>query len=53
MPLFALTVYWHWSLKGRKNHGHKSTFSDNTLLKDKYYLKILMVRATGGMNGLS
>ena len=25
MPPFALTIYWHWSLKGRKNHGHKST----------------------------
>ena len=25
MPLFSLTMYWHWSLKGRTNHGHKST----------------------------
>ena len=25
MPPFALTIYWHWSLKGRTNHGYKST----------------------------
>ena len=55
MPLFALTIYWQWSLKGCTNHGHKSTdftFFDNSLLKEKYYLKIIMVRANSGMNGL-
>ena len=38
MPLFALTIYWHWSLNGCTNHGHKSTdfmFVDNSLLKKK------------------
>ena len=38
MPLFALAIYWHWSLKGRINHGHKSTeftFFDSSLLKEK------------------
>ena len=42
MPLFALTVYWHWFLKGHTNHGHKSTkfiFFDNSLLKEKILSK--------------
>ena len=53
MPLFALTVYWHWSLKGRTNHGHKSTefiFFDNSLLKEKYYLKIIIERPNDDSN---
>ena len=25
LPLFDFTIYWHCSLKGRTNHGHKST----------------------------
>ena len=36
MPLFSLTIYWHWSLK---NHGHKFTFFDNLLLKKKILFK--------------
>ena len=42
MPLFALTIYWHRSLKGQTNHGHKSnefTFCDNSLLKEKILSK--------------
>ena len=42
MPLFALTIYWHSSLKGRRNHGHKSkefTFFDNSLLKENILSK--------------
>ena len=42
MPLFALTIYWHWSLKGRTNHGHnftELTFFDNPLLKEKILSK--------------
>ena len=37
MPLFALTIKWHWSLKGCTDHDHKSTefsFLDNSLLKE-------------------
>ena len=47
MPLFALTIYWHLSLKGRANRGHKSTeitFFDSSLLKEKSYLKIITER---------
>ena len=32
MTLVAFTICWHWSLKGRTNHGHKFiefTFFDN------------------------
>ena len=35
MPLFALTIYWHWYLNERTNHGHKSTeltYFDSSLL---------------------
>ena len=56
MPLFALTIYWHWSLKEPTDHGHKSTectFVDDSLLKGKYYLKIIMVRANSGMKVLA
>ena len=42
MPLFSLTIYWPWSLKGRTNHGHKSTeftFFDSSLSKEKIFSK--------------
>ena len=42
MPLFAITIYWHWSLKGRTNYGHKSTeftFWDNSVLKENIVSK--------------
>ena len=42
MPLFSLIIYWHWFLKGRTNHGHKSTelsFFDSSLLKEKILSK--------------
>ena len=42
MPLVALTLYWHWSLKGGINRGHKSTeftFLDSSLLKEKILSK--------------
>ena len=42
MPLFALTINLHWSLKGRTNHGHKSTkfqFVENSILKEKMLSK--------------
>ena len=42
MPLSALTIYWHFSLKGRKNRGHRSTeftFFDSSLLKEKILSK--------------
>ena len=42
LPLFAITIYWHWSLKGLANHGHKSTeftFMDTLLLKEKLLSK--------------
>ena len=42
MLLFSLTIYWHWSLKGRTNYGHKSTeftFFDSSLLKEKILSK--------------
>ena len=42
MPLFSLTIYWQWSLKGLTNQGHKSTeftFVDSSLLKEKILSK--------------
>ena len=42
MPLFSLTIYWHLSLKGCTNHGHKSTkftFCYSLLLKAKILSK--------------
>ena len=42
MSMFVLTIYLHWSPKGRTNHGHKSTeftFFDNSLLKGKILSK--------------
>ena len=43
MPLFALTIYWHWSLKERtQSWSCKSTeltFVDNSLLKEKILSK--------------
>ena len=41
--------------RGRTIHGHKSTeftFFGSSLLKEKYYLKIIVVRAASGMNAL-
>ena len=53
MPLFALTIYWYWSLKGRTNRGHKSTeftLFDNSLMKEKILSKDHNLETNGDSN---